>query len=176
MYNLKIVSSAPSLMSRVGSAGKKSFPISIAEENKVVDDALGVVAKGQLRGQVPELCVEVVPQEPYLKEHKVLRGRVVKRLSRRLALATSAKLDHLAQEAEVGLVGDQREHDEVSVEAVHAVALVGLVARAAAGPPVIVWFCFLFFLGRKFETRPHAPKRDPKGKKTKKVFNFFILT
>ena len=86
-----------------------------------------------------ELCVEVVAKQAHLEKNKVFRRRVGKRLARRLALAAAAKLDDLAQEAEVGLVRDQGEHDQVGVEAVHAVALVGLVARAAAGPPG--WWC-----------------------------------
>lgn len=71
---------------------------------------------------------------PNLEQDEVLGAGVVEDLPAGLpAVAAAAEAHDFAQQAEVGLVGDQRQHDQVSVQAVHAVAQVGLVPRAALG-------------------------------------------
>ena len=45
---------------------------------------------------------------------------------------------HLSQQAKVWLVCDQRQHDQIRVQAVQAVALVGGVARLALLPPDVL--------------------------------------
>lgn len=69
----------------------------------------------------------------------MLGARVVEDLAGGLAaVAAAAKAHNLAQQAEVRLVRHQRQHDQVRVQAVHAVALVRLVPRAALRQPDVL--------------------------------------
>jgi hypothetical protein len=65
-----------------------------------------------------------------MEEHKMLSAWVVKDLSRGPAFAGATKADNLPQQAEVWFVCYEREHDEVGIQAVHAVGLVGSVVWA----------------------------------------------
>ncbi len=85
---------------------------------------------------------------PDLEEDEVLSAGVVKDLPAGLpAVAAATEAHDLAQEAEVGLVSHQRQHDEVSVQAVHAMAQVWLVPWAALGQPHILHYLVLTLPG-----------------------------
>mmetsp|Transcript_69774 Transcript_69774/g.220992 ORF Transcript_69774/g.220992 Transcript_69774/m.220992 type:complete len:347 (+) Transcript_69774:2910-3950(+) len=94
-----------------------------AHEDKVVDHPLQVVPVGPRFGT--EFDIEVVPQQPHLQEHEALLRRAFERVAQGPATVPPTEGHHLAQQAEVRLVRHQRQHDEVSIQAVHAVALVG---------------------------------------------------
>ena len=106
-----------------------------AQENKVIHDAFAVVLERQDIRDGHELLVQVLPQERDVEEEEPVVGGVLQHLPRRLPSFAAAKLDNLAQEAKVRLVRDQREHDEIGVEAVEAVRLVRVPSGLAPRPP-----------------------------------------
>ena len=69
-----------------------------------------------------------------MEEQESIVGGVGEDLAGGLAALAAAELDHLAEETEMRLVGDEREHDQVGVEAVQAVCLVGVPTGFAARP------------------------------------------
>ena len=71
---------------------------------------------------------------PDLEEYEVLLLWIGQHFAGGLALAAAAVADDFAQQAEVRLVGDEGQHDEVRVQPVQAVPLVRLVIRPLLCP------------------------------------------
>jgi len=75
---------------------------------------------------------------PDLEEDEVLLLGVRQGFSGGLPPVAPREADHLPQQTEVGLVGDQGEHDEIGIQAVETVALVWREARLAFLPPDVL--------------------------------------
>ena len=131
--------------------GQKVVANEHAEEDEIVNDALHV--KGERQLQHAKLQLEVFPQQPgerlpskadpdadsreqkvenlfvpNLEKDKMLAARVVQHLAAGLApVAALAKADNLAQQAKMGLMRDERQHDQVRIQAVEAVSLIWLI-------------------------------------------------
>ena len=75
-----------------------------AEQHKIVDDALRVI--GEALHAARKFSVQVVPQKADLEEDEVLGAGVVQGFARGAPAGAPAEVDDLAQQAEVGLVGD----------------------------------------------------------------------
>ena len=110
-----------------------------AHEHEVVNHALERVAKRQV--ELAKLEVKVLAQNRnvqqlegvHLDQH--LLGRAARAA---LAVAAAAKHDLFAQQRKVRVVRDEREHDEVGVEAVEAVPQVRVVVRLHLHAPNVV--------------------------------------
>ncbi|KAI3480716.1 hypothetical protein L1887_57195 [Cichorium endivia] len=105
-----------------GEVGQEVVSDKDVEEDEIVDDAFEFVREREGGAEVLELEVEVLAEEGEVEEEEVLG------LEAALGLAAGAELDLFTEEAEVGVVAEEAEHDEVGVEAVEAVADVGVVA------------------------------------------------
>lgn len=68
-----------------------------------------------------------------LQQLEALFAGVLQHLPTGLSRPAASELDHLAQQAEVRLVRHERQHDQVGVQAVQAVPLIGLVAARGQG-------------------------------------------
>ena len=117
-----------------GQRGQEIVPHEHAQQHEIVHDSLAVVPERQGVRHRPELLVQVLPQQPHVQQEESVVGGVLQHLATRLASFAAAELDNLAEQAKVRLVGDEREHDEVGVEAVEAVGLVRVPPGFAARP------------------------------------------
>jgi hypothetical protein len=119
--------------------GEEIVPYKQGEENKVIDDPLQRVLECQRltewrRRRVRELQIEILSQEGKVEEVEV--GRLDG--FRFGFLPSWTEFDFLSEEAEVGVVGEETEHDEVGIEAVETVSYVGVIARLSPLPPNVV--------------------------------------
>jgi hypothetical protein len=139
------------------------------EEDKVVDDAFEIVLERERRGgglERGEFEVEVFTEQGEVHEEEVLRfeagcGAEMSEsacqlvAARRLAIAHAnspldlalpwSKRNLLTKKTKVRIVAQEAEHDQVGVEAVQAVANVGVVSRLRLLEPNVLHDLVLAF-------------------------------
>ena len=132
-----------------------------ADQDDVVNHPLHVKPLG-VQVQLPELTLPALPEQPDVHQRETLRAGVLQKLPARPPPPPRAVRHLLPQQEEVGLVGDQGEHDEVGVQPVQAVPLVGLVLGVLFGPPEVLHDLMLA-LPRDQRARQHDLGLLPEG-------------
>ncbi|PWY79671.1 hypothetical protein BO70DRAFT_52842 [Aspergillus heteromorphus CBS 117.55] len=110
---------------QIRQVGQKVVSNKESHQNKIVNHPFHV--KGELQCtllfQLLKLQLQVLSDHTQMQKEKVLMLELLGLLG-----DLTAKSDLLTEEAEVGVVAQQTQHDQVSVEAVQAVADIGIVA------------------------------------------------
>ena len=106
--------------------GQKVIADEEAEKHKVIDDTLQVKLYLHLLSYRPVLKHHVLSEETDVYELVVWRFRQLQSLDSAVLLFLNNML--FSYDSEMGLVSEQREHDEVSVSAVEAVSRIGIVS------------------------------------------------